>query len=346
MPEPNDDETRDEFIERCMADDEANRDFPDDDQRFAFCQAQWERNQDESQSMNLPLCTVWAMYPPAREQMAAWLKSGWANAVQQTPEAARRGDRPLFQMLDGGVAKIPIRGVITKELDIFAMLFGGTSTVGARMALDQAMADDKVNAIIMPVDSPGGSVDGLAELGDAIYAAQQKKQIVVQSDGMIASAAYYLSSQASAIYANRMDLIGSLGVRLTLFDMSVMFAEAGIETVVVDTAPEDRPFKSAGEIGTEITEDQRADFQRIVDVYGDDFRRMIARGRPMANDQIDAVFDGRVWPAGEAMSQGLIDGIQSFQETLAQLIAENSRPNFAARRRMAAARLRSKRQHI
>ncbi len=149
---------------------------------------------------------------------------------------------------------------------------------------------------------------------------------------MVASAAYWVASQADRIYSHRLDLIGSIGVRIMLYDMHRLFEKEGVEAVPIDTGE----FKSAGAEGTEITENQRADFQRIVDAYFAAFLDVIERGRALSGDRLKAVADGRIFTAPEALEQGLIDGIQTFEQTMQQL----QQPLRASRRATAEARIR------
>lgn len=257
------------------------------------------------------------------------------EAAGPVDEAARRG-LPVRNM--NGIARIPLRGVITKGASIYSELFGGSSTIATKLAVRAARMDKDIKVIALMVDSPGGSVDGIVELADEVYAARQNKRVVVQADGMMASAAYWVGSQGDELYASRTDLIGSLGVRQTLYDMSKAFSDEGIKPIVVDTSPEDRPYKSAGEMGTEITDKQIADFQRIVDAFGNEFRSAIMRGRGMSEDQVDAVFDGRVWLGEEAQSLGLINGIQTGEVTLSALRNEIMQEEEMMRQRRAAIR--------
>lgn len=254
-----------------------------------------------------PTGTVWSMHYPAWRQMHQWLRVNVQSLAEaKVEQAAAR----LPYQKEGAVALIRIRGVMEKLPSLFLSLFGGTSTALVRRAVEKAAADEEVEAIMLVIDSPGGSVDGLAELADAIYAARQTKPVTAQIDGMAASAGYYVASQASSIVAHRMDMVGSIGTLLLLYDYSKMFEEEGIEAVAIDTGE----YKSAGVMGTEITDAQRADFQRIVDAYFADFKAMVRRGRNVP--QLDELADGRVFMAKEALKNGLIDGIQTFEQTL------------------------------
>ena len=208
-------------------------------------------------------------------------------------------------------AIVQVKGPIIKDAGWLAY-YGFAGSRETLVALESAAADEEIENIVMVMDTPGGSVDGLAELGDAIYRINQTKPITVHIDGMLASAGYYIAAGASAIYANRMDLIGSIGTRIMLYDYSEYFSELGIKAIPIDTGE----HKSAGAEGTEITEAQQAEFQRIVDGYFEDFMSVINRGRTI--DDLESLADGRVFFAEEAVKSGLIDGIKSIDETLKQ----------------------------
>jgi signal peptide peptidase SppA len=216
-------------------------------------------------------------------------------------------------------------------------IFGGTSTRDVRRAVRTAAAKTEVKSIVLVIDSPGGSVDGLAELGDSVAEATRKKRVIAQVDGMAASAGYYVASQANRIFAGRMDLVGSLGSKMVLVDTSLAATQQGIRVIPVDTGD----FKSAGEPGTEITPAQVQQFQRLVDQFGQDFKKMIRRGRKgMSHAEIDAVFDGRIWTAADALDLGLIDGIATLDETINR--EQPSRNGTSRRQRLAVAKAKIK----
>ena len=256
--------------------------------------------------LNELIKSVWAMYGDQSHICA--IANRLIKSDFKMPVSARAGD-PSFKR-SGAVAVIDVVGPIVKDGGPWAEYFGLASSARITRAIHESDADDSIEKIVLNIDSPGGSVDGMFEAGDAV--AQAGKPVVAHVSGVMASAAYYIGARATAIYANRMDLIGSIGVRMTLFDYSAMFEKEGIKAIPIDTGK----FKSAGEMGTEITDDQIEDFQRVVDGYFSDFREVVMAGRKMGAKQWKAVSDGRVWNAPEAIDLGLIDGIKSIDETI------------------------------
>ncbi len=265
--------------------------------------------QPEALFAPLPFDAVWAIEP------AAW------DRIREGLLAARGGfplgaPAPVMERAEG-IAVINVSGPMTRESSLISLLFGGTSTMAVRDAVEAAVADEGVQAILLRINSPGGSVSGLAELGDAVYAARDVKPVVAQVHGTATSAALYVASQASQIFAHRMDLLGSIGTRMMLYDYSALFAKEGVEAVPIDTGP----FKSAGALGTKLTDEQRAYFQSIVDEAQRDFAAVLGRGRRFTAQQVETLADGRVFYAPEALSRGVIDGIQTEKQTLAALRA-------------------------
>ncbi len=263
-----------------------------------------------------------SIYPPALEALK--------QRVRMTPgtvaiEAARKpapagpyGELPV--RMENRLAIVDVYGVLLKGAPAWARVHGISATEKIAQAVTQAAADPDVDSIVLATDSPGGSVDGLSELGDAIATAAQAKPVVASVDGMAASGAYYAVSQASRIVAERTALLGSIGVRMLLFDFSEMFQKEGIRAIPIDTGE----YKSAGAVGTAISEKQEADFQRIVDGYFADFVKMVARGRKVSEKTVrESWGTGQVWLAPEALQMRLVDGIATTGETVAALKSES-----------------------
>lgn len=227
---------------------------------------------------------------------------------------ARRDESPEVMQMAGDVAVINVTGPTVKRDNIFTRYGLMTSTESVIQALRVAAGDPGVRSAVLHIDSPGGTVDGQHNLIAAIDQFKKSKPIVTQVYGMAASAAMWAAVHTNAIYAGPGDEVGSIGVRLMLYDYSRYFAALGVEAIPIDTGE----FKSAGAMGTKITDAQKEDFQRQVDNYFADFRGDVKRGRKLTESQTATVADGRMFMAREAIDNGLIDGIQGLDETLRQ----------------------------
>lgn len=260
-------------------------------------------------------CKPWAMYHGAIESTAAALKQ--AIAAGPVEDAGRAG---LQIKKHGSAAVVSMRGPMVRSAGWMAK-YGIAGTRDTAIALKVASADPDVESILWLVDSPGGSVDGLDELAETVRAVAAIKPINVQVDGMMASAAVYVTAGATTIHANRRDLIGSIGVRMMLYDYSAMFAREGVRAIPIDTGE----HKSAGAAGTTITEAQQAEFQRLVDGFYGEFLRELELGRGISRETLEPLADGRVFFADEEpITSGLIDGIRSTDDAFAGLITTQS----------------------
>lgn len=194
----------------------------------------------------------------------------------------------------------------------------GTSTVQLIQDVRSAAKDPNVHAILLGIDSPGGTVAGTQALADEVRSARKTKPVWAHVADLAASAAYWVASQASAIYANKAtDLIGSIGTIATVYDLSVAAEREGIKAHVFTTGP----LKGLGTPGTPVTEEQVSHMQTLVNSLQSHFDAAVMKGRGFTAKQIDAVRTGGVFPAGEAVSLRLIDGIRSLDATAEALAA-------------------------
>jgi protease-4 len=141
------------------------------------------------------------------------------------------------------------------------------------------------------------------------------KPVTVQVEGMAASAAYYVASQAQRIVAGPGDLIGSIGVRMVVIDSSEYYASMGVKVIPIDTGP----LKSAGLEGTPVTDEHIAEFEKITGFYFGQFKAAVGRGRGMDSDAVDAVATGAMFPVNEARRLRLIDSIGTLADTLSAM---------------------------
>jgi signal peptide peptidase SppA len=212
----------------------------------------------------------------------------------------------------GSTAVIEVNGTLMKYV---SSLSGGTSTVALRRQLRNAVSDDVVSAIALRIDSPGGTVSGTRDFADEVAAAAQKKPVHAYIEDMGASAAYWIASQASKVYANPTGIIGSIGTFAVIEDFSAQAAQKGIKVHVVRAGD----MKGAGVDGTEVTPAQLAEWQRVVNELNEHFVRAVASGRGLSLAAVRSLADGRVHIGAAAESLGLIDGVQSFDSTIEQL---------------------------
>lgn len=249
-----------------------------------------------------------------------------AHVVDADPKANAQG-AAITQGVElrvnaDGVAVIDISGHMMK----FESSFGGTGTVQVRRELRAAAGDDRVRSIALRIDSPGGTVAGTDDLALEVAAAAKQKPVHAFVEDMCASCAFWVASQATQVFATRTSLIGAIGTFMVIHDLSGQAEQAGVKVHVVRAGA----LKGAGTPGTEITDEQLVEFQRVVDGLNEHFVKAIAAGRSMSLKAAQKIADGRVHIGEAAIALRLIDGIKTFEETLAGLAGGNRKQTSRA----------------
>lgn len=256
---------------------------------------------------------LWAIEHSALHSLAFAL--GRKSAAKQL---AARGSsqRPA----SGGVLILPLWGVLTQHPSALESLFGfsfGTTTSGFSRSLDMALRDPQVSTIVMPVNSPGGSVFGIEELSDQLYAARQVKPIIAVADSLMASAALWIASAATKVYITTGGEAGSVGVLALHQDFSEAEKQAGIKTSLIARPPK----KVAGNPFEPLAPDVRAEIERDVDATYRRFLRSLARNRGLTTSTVETKFGGGgMLNAREAVAAGMADGVATFPQVLGTIV--------------------------
>lgn len=229
----------------------------------------------------------------------------------------------------GAVAVVPIRGVIAHRMNAMEQSSGGTSAEGVAQMLRAVMADAQVGTVVLDIDSPGGTVTGMTELAGEIFQMRGRgtKQIVAQVNGMAASAAYWLASQADEIVSIPSGLTGSIGVFTAHEDMSKALAKEGIDVTLISAGK----YKVEGNPFEPLSEEAKAVLQGRVDAAYATFTKDVARGRGVSVADIrNGYGQGRALTAPDALKAGLIDGIATMDGTISRLVGKKSAGSMRA----------------
>src|SRR5215203_6107949 len=193
----------------------------------------------------------------------------------------------------------------------------GSDTVAK--ALNDAAADKSIKAVVLRVDSPGGS--GLASdiIWHAVETANQKKPVVVSMGDVAASGGYYISASAAKIIAQPSTITGSIGVLAGKPVMRGFYDWLGISNEYVLRGKTAGMFRET----EKFSDEERAKFEEwIKTTYYQDFVPKVAKGRNKDAQYIDSVAQGRVWTGGQAKDRGLVDefgGLDKAIEVAKQL---------------------------
>jgi signal peptide peptidase SppA len=236
----------------------------------------------------------------------------------------------------GAIAVLPVFGVISQRVDMMSAMSGGTSTEGFGRAFQQALSDPSVSSIILNIDSPGGSVYGVQELTDTIYAARGQKPIVAQANSLAASAAYWIASAADEIVVTPSGEVGSIGVIAVHEETSTLDERIGLKVTVMTAGK----FKGEGNPYEPLSDDAKSAIEgRLQDYYGA-FTSAVARGRGVSAADVRTGFgQGRVVGAQQAVKLGMADRVATLDETIARLANPRSRARVGQRAEDEPARL-------
>jgi signal peptide peptidase SppA len=198
---------------------------------------------------------------------------------------------PLLQVEDG-IGTVAIEGPILRKPDIFARIFmGATDSEEIGIALREAADRPDIKAVFLDIDSPGGTVAGTPELAAAVSALNEKKPVYAFSAGLMCSAAYWIASQARAIYATPSARVGSIGVVQTVIDDSARLHAAGIKVEVFAVGK----YKAMGAPGTPLNEDQRELIRsNLAETAADFHAAVLSKGRKIPVEAMEGqTFSGR-----------------------------------------------------
>lgn len=225
-----------------------------------------------------------------------------------------------YQVING-VAVIPVKGVLTKGMSFFSFLFGGSSMRYIGDSVKAAADDSQVESILLDVDSPGGTVDGTEELAEIVFAARGKKKIIAYTDGMMASAAYWIASAADKIFISGDTVeVGSIGVVATHIDQSKWDEMMGDRYTEI-TAGKYKRIESAHK---PLSKEGAAYIQEQVDYIYSAFVDTVARNRGIPTDSALSMADGKIFIGKQAIEIGLVDGVSTFDD----LIGKNPSGSF------------------
>ena len=211
------------------------------------------------------------------------------------------------------IAVVTLEGAIVNGRGGRQFLPFGSSNAGAdtiAAALREVAADDAVSAIVLRVDSPGGSVTASETIWREVKRARERGKPVVASMGtMAASGGYYVSMDADAIVANPGTITGSIGVmsgKLVFRDLKERLG-VGSDTVRTNANAD---VWSVDEL---FTPEQQADREAEADFFYTDFVERVAAGRKLSAEAVDAVARGRIWTGADALERGLVDELGGFR---------------------------------
>lgn len=197
------------------------------------------------------------------------------------------------------VGIIEVTGVIYDSDDIIAQI-------------KKFRENDSIRAILLRINSPGGTVGPAQEIYREIQKTVPTKKVVASMGTVAASGGYYIAAAADGIMANPGTITGSIGVIMSYTNYKELFEKIGLSSVVIKSGE----FKDIGSPIREMTETEEGILQSFVDSTRKQFVEAVATGRDMPVDKVSALADGRIYTGEQAMGNGLVDRLGNLEDAI------------------------------
>jgi signal peptide peptidase SppA len=267
--------------------------------------------------------SVWAITPDALPRIIEAHRTAGSGALAGVASAVVRSQRlAAATRAGGGVAIVPLTGVITPRGSLLSILFGGGmgGLEGFRANFREALNDPEVSAIVLNVDSPGGLISLVPETAAEIQDARGSKPIVAVANTMAASAAYWIAAQADEMVVTPSGQTGSIGVYIVHEDWSKFNEGFGVVPTYISAGK----YKVEGNEDEPLSDAAMAAWQGEVDeIYGE-FVDGVATGRGVSAADVRAGYgEGRTMRATPGVAAGLTDRVGTLEEVVGELLEPN-----------------------
>jgi len=231
--------------------------------------------------------------------------------IKAVEEAMGRELKNTYQVqAKGSVMVLPVHGIVGKRMNLISYYSGGVSTDLLKRDIAAALNNPEVDALVLDVDSPGGTISGVLELADFIHANRGQKPIIAHANELMASAAYWIGSAADKVYASKTANVGSIGVYMRHYDFSKYLEKEGIKPTYIFAGK----YKTIGNQDEELKGRERNIFQDEVDALYTMFVDSVVKNRGISRGKVEE--DALALLAQPALDRGLIDGIMTFEEAV------------------------------
>lgn len=214
----------------------------------------------------------------------------------------------------GNVAVIPIKGVITTSTD--TQFIPGANSKSIVELIQKAEEKTDIKAILLEIDSPGGAPVASDEIATAVLSAKKPTVAVIRETG--ASGAYWIASAADKVYANRMSITGSIGVRASRLEFAGLIEDYNITYRRLVAGK----YKDTGSIWKEMSAEEEKLYQNILDKLHDEFIQVVSENRELPEEKVRELATGFVFLGSEAKELGLVDELGSKKDALDHLEKE------------------------
>lgn len=221
------------------------------------------------------------------------------------------------------IVVIHLRGIIS---GMEPGSFGETAVDDIKVQLRQAADDEKVKAVVLHIDSPGGEVTASDTIYNAVrrFRDEKKKPVVVYMGSMAASGGYYAACGGSHLIANETTFTGSIGVIMQSLKYKALFDKVGLESVTFKSGK----FKDMLSGSRDLSEEEKDYIQKMIMQTYDKFVGIVAKERKLPIEQLkNGIADGRVVSGKDALGAKLVDQLGEVEDAYTKAIALSSAKN-------------------
>ena len=245
-------------------------------------------------ALSIPVGIMGKQSTPDTESDGATADSGWGISFK---------DRIKVINLNGMITD-------TDEKSVFSLSDSSISSTIKKIR--KAAENDKIKAVLLRINSPGGTVATSQEINQAVTALREKKPVYATMGDVAASGGYYVACATDKIYANPGTLTGSIGVILNGMNFKGLADKLGVQPQVVKSGL----YKDIASPYRPMTDEERKILQGLIDDSYDQFVHAVADGRKMNVDAVKKIADGRIYSGRQAKANGLVDELGSYQDAL------------------------------
>ena len=239
--------------------------------------------------------------PPREVPLASYGRL--SRILRKLPKLARRRTQVAVVHLDGPVVErreqMPRSGRVIASDDVVPVL-------------DDLAENERIEAVVMAVNSPGGSALASDLIARSVSALAEKKPVVAAMGNVAASGGYYISAKAHEIWAHRATITGSIGVVGGKIVLGGALARVGVHNTWMGPAPDPGLLTPHARFSV----DQRRRFRASLKRVYERFCGIVAEGRGKSPEEVEAVAQGRVWTGTQAVENGLVDQLGSVEDAL------------------------------
>lgn len=213
------------------------------------------------------------------------------------------------------IALIEINGMIGhKSMNII----DGTMSEHVLQMLDDIEKDPAIQALVVKIDSPGGTVLDSEKIAEKLSQIRKEKKVYALLESLAASGGYYIASQSDKIFAYNETLTGSIGVIMHLPNTQKLMEKVGVDVHAITSGN----MKAMGSPFQELSPEVEQIFQTLVNESYDGFITRVSEGRNMDKETVRTLADGRIYSGKQAMKLGLVDSTKGLTALLEELDAK------------------------